>query len=172
MQEVDADAIQVGVELRESVKPGFDSAPVVIARPIFADFLHVLEGNPLRRIRNGLQVGPAGGAQAPFQILEIRVADMNLERPDFIAHWFAPQFHFQRCSDTLEPTSHVRRCRRNRQCWCAAYGAFCMMRTSIDSVTATPTVSPVSSLMRREGPSKRVLLGFSKTSSLLNGSSV
>ena len=26
-----------------------------------------------------------------------------------------------------------------------------MMRTSIDSVTATPTVSPVSSLMRREG---------------------
>ncbi len=26
------------------------------------------------------------------------------------------------------------------------------MRTSIDSVTATPTVSPVSSLMRREGP--------------------
>src|SRR5207247_3184862 len=26
------------------------------------------------------------------------------------------------------------------------------MRTSIDSVTATPTVSPVSSLMRRKGP--------------------
>ena len=86
MQEVDADAIQVGVELRESVEPGFDSTPVVIARPIFADFLHVLEGYPLRRIRNGLQVGPAGGAQAFFQILEIRVADMNLERPDFIAH--------------------------------------------------------------------------------------
>src|SRR6266446_9691548 len=86
MQEVDADAIQVGLELRESVEPGFDSAPVVIARPIFADFLHVLEGNPLRPIRNGLQVRPAGGAQALFQILEIRVANMNLERPDFIAH--------------------------------------------------------------------------------------
>src|SRR5260221_13077788 len=38
-----------------------------------------------------------------------------------------------------------------------------MMRTSIDSVTATPTVSPVSSLMRREGPSNKILLGFSKS---------
>jgi hypothetical protein len=38
-----------------------------------------------------------------------------------------------------------------RQRWLAAYGAFCMMRTSMDSVTATPTVSAVSSLMRREG---------------------
>ncbi len=59
-----------------------------------------------------------------------------------------------------------------RQCWLAAYGAFCIMRTSIDSVTAIPTVSPVSSLMRREGPSKKILFGFSKTSSLLNGISV
>jgi hypothetical protein len=33
----------------------------------------------------------------------------------------------------------------------SAYGAFCMMLTSIDSVTATPTVSPVSSLMSRAG---------------------
>src|SRR5216684_6291426 len=148
MQEVDADAIQVGVELRERVEPGFDSAPVVIARPIFADVLHVLDGNPLRRIRNGLQVGPAGGAQALFQILEIRVADMNLEPLDFIAHGLL------------------------RQCWWAAFGAFCMIRTSIDSVTATPTVSPVSSLMRREGPSNKILLGYSYTSSLLNGSSV
>src|SRR5260370_17677401 len=86
MQEVDADAIQVGVELRESVEPGFDSATVVIARPIFADILHVLEGNPLRQIRNGLKVGPAGGAQALFQNLEIHVADMNLQRPDFTTH--------------------------------------------------------------------------------------
>src|SRR5216683_6083446 len=86
MQEVDADAIQVGVELRESVEPGFGSAPVVVVRPVFADGLYVLEGNLLRQIRNGLRVGPAGGAQALFQILEIRVADMNLERPDFIAH--------------------------------------------------------------------------------------
>src|SRR5260370_25517517 len=86
MQEVDADAIEGGAELRESVEPGFDSAPVVIARSIVADFLHVLERNPLRPIRNGLRVGPAGGTQALFQILEIRVADMNLERPDFIAH--------------------------------------------------------------------------------------
>src|SRR6266851_1701411 len=148
MQKVDADAIQVGVELRESVEPGFDSAPVVIARPIFADFLHVLEGNPLRQIRNGLQVGPARSAQALFQILEIRVAHMNLEPLDFIAHGL------------------------RRQCWLAPYGAFSMMRTSIDSVTAIPTVSPVSSLMRREGPSNKVLPGFSKTSSLLNGSSV
>src|SRR5260370_32845194 len=161
MQEVDADAIQVGVELRERVEPGFDSAPVVIAGPIIAEFLHVLEGNPLRRIRNGLQVRPAGGAQALFQILEIRVADIDLERPDFIAHGLLPQFPFQGCSATLEPTSLVRRYRRSRQCWLAPYGAFCMMRTSIDSVTATPTVSPVSSLIRREGPSKRILSGFS-----------
>src|SRR5260370_31601404 len=86
MKKVDADAIQVGVELRERVEPGFDSAPVVVAGPIFADFLHVLEGNPLRRIWDGLQVGPAGGAQALFQILEIRVADLNLDPPDFLTH--------------------------------------------------------------------------------------
>src|SRR5260370_32169212 len=86
MQEVDADAIKVGAELRESVEPGFDSAPVVIARPIVADFLHVLERNPLRPIRNGLRVGPAGGTHALFQILEIRVADMNLVRPELLTH--------------------------------------------------------------------------------------
>src|SRR6266852_2305455 len=40
---------------------------------------------------------------------------------------------------------------KSRQCWWAAYGALCKMRTSIDSVTATPTVSPVSSLMREIG---------------------
>src|SRR5260370_22698535 len=104
MKEVDADAIQVGVELRESVEPGFDSAPVVIARPIIADSLHVLERSPLRRIRNGLQLGPAGGAQAPFQILEIRVADVKLEQPDFIAHRF-PSLPLSEFSATLEPTS-------------------------------------------------------------------
>src|SRR5258708_146628 len=67
MQEVDADAIQVGVELRESVEPGFDSAPVVIARPIFADVLHVLEGNPLRRISNGLPCVFIDEARRPFE---------------------------------------------------------------------------------------------------------
>jgi len=46
MQEVNAEPIQVGVKLRESVEPGFDFAPIVIARPIFADFLHVIERNP------------------------------------------------------------------------------------------------------------------------------
>src|SRR5712692_9733935 len=101
MQEIDADAIQVGVKLRESVEPGFDSATVVIARPIFADILHVLERNPLRRIRNGLRVGPAGGAHALFQILEIRVADLNLERPYFIAHGLLLRSP-QGCSATLE----------------------------------------------------------------------
>src|SRR5258707_3130317 len=108
MQEVDADAIQVGVELRESVEPGFDSATVVIARPIFADILHVLERNPLRPIRNGLRVGPAGGAQALFQILEIRVADLNLERPYFIAHGLLLRSPFRVVAPRLSATSHVR----------------------------------------------------------------
>src|SRR5712692_3280702 len=107
MQEVDAEAIQIGVELRESVEPGFDSAPVVIARPIFADVLHVLEGNPLQRIGNGLQVGPAGGAQALFQILEIRVADLNLERPNFITHGSLLSSSFRVVAPRLSPTSHV-----------------------------------------------------------------
>src|SRR5258708_32632839 len=103
MEEVDAGASQVGVELRESVEPGFDSAPVVIALPIFADVLHVLEGNPLRRIRDGLQVGPAGGAQALFQILEIRIADLNLERPDFIAHGLPLSSPFRVLAPRLSP---------------------------------------------------------------------
>src|SRR6266852_8540873 len=103
MQEVDADAIQAGVELRESVEPGFDSAPVVIAPPIFANVLHVLEGNPLRRIRNGLQVGPAGGAQALFQILEICVTDPNVERPDFIAHGLLLSCPFRVVAPRLSP---------------------------------------------------------------------
>src|SRR6266849_6886238 len=103
MQEVDNGAVQVGVELRESVESGFDSAPVVIALPIFADFLHVLERSPLRRIRNGLWVGPAGGAQAPFQILAIRVADLNLERPDFIAHGLLLRSPFRVLVPRLSP---------------------------------------------------------------------
>ena len=47
------------------------------------------------------------------------------------------------------------------QCWLGAYGPLRIMRTSMDSVTATPTVSPVSSLMRRDGPSKRGLFALS-----------
>src|SRR5260370_20908050 len=103
MQEVDADAIQVGVELRERVEPGFDSAPVVIAGPIIAEFLHVLDGNPLRRIRNGLRVGPAGGAQALFQILEIRIANIDLEWPDFIAHGLLLSFPFRVLAPRFSP---------------------------------------------------------------------
>src|SRR5215471_16981331 len=92
MQEVDAEPIQVGVKLWESVEPRFDFAPIVIARPVFADFLHVSERNPLRPIRDGLRVGPARGAYALFQIFEIRLADMNFERPNFITHgWLLDQ---------------------------------------------------------------------------------
>src|SRR5260370_28983108 len=160
MQEVDADAIQVGVELRESVEPGLDFAPVVIARPIFADFVHVLERNPLRRIRNGLRVGPAGGAQALFQILEIRVADLNLERPDFIAHGLLLSSPFRVVAPRLSATSHSLS-QMSCQCLWGPFGAFCMIRTSIDSVTAKPSASPVSSLIRREGPSNKILFGIS-----------
>jgi hypothetical protein len=60
--------------------------------------------------------------------------------------------------DTHQPSPERIRHDPLRQCWLAAYGAFCMMRTSIDSVTATPTAPPVSSLMMREGPSKKILL--------------
>src|SRR5216683_8382612 len=161
MQKVHADAIQVGAELRESVEPLFDFAPVVIARPIFADFLHVLERNPLRRIRNGLRVGPAGGAQALFQILEIRVADLNLEGPDFIAHGLLLSSPFQGCSATLERHFTRSLSQMSCQCWWGPFGAFCMIRTSIDSVTAKPTASPVSSLIRCEGPSNKILFGLS-----------
>jgi hypothetical protein len=52
-----------------------------------------------------------------------------------------------------------RRISISRQRWLAAYGAFCVMRTSIDSVTATPTISPVASLMRCEGPLKKIFWG-------------
>src|SRR5260370_10833754 len=135
MQEIDADAIQLSMALRESVEPRFDFAPVVLARPIFADFLHVLERKPLRRIRNGLRVGPAGGAQAFFQIPEIRVADMNLERPDFIAHGLLLSSPFRVVTSHFSPL-HTFVVVMSRQCWWAAYGAFCIMRTSIDSVTA------------------------------------
>src|SRR5215472_1745084 len=62
------------------------TATAAMSRPVFADFLHVIERNPLRPIRDGLRVGPARGAQALFQIFEICLVDMNLERPNFITH--------------------------------------------------------------------------------------
>ena len=80
VQEVDAQAVDRGGELRRGVEAPLRRAPVVVLHPALAAFLEPLERDALARI--GRRLGPAGRAQPRAEILQLGLRDGQVERLD------------------------------------------------------------------------------------------
>jgi hypothetical protein len=85
VDEVDVDAVNGRLELREGVQFCLALAPVIIHRPMADEFLEFCELRALRLIGDGLLVGPSGRHEAPLQVGEVRVRYVNAEGDDRIA---------------------------------------------------------------------------------------
>ncbi len=86
MQEVDVQPVDRGQELREVVQPRVGGRPVVVLKPVPAQFLEVGQRRALRPVAHSLRVRPPGPAQPFAQVRDVGVGDVNLERPDVIVH--------------------------------------------------------------------------------------
>ena len=82
MDEVNVHAIDFGGELRESVQPRLDLAPVVLRLPIAREFLHRRKWYALRVIRDDLLLRPTHRRDAAFQIRKRLIRKVNAEGLD------------------------------------------------------------------------------------------
>src|SRR5579885_3568007 len=83
---MDAEAVDFGFELGETVKPRLSIAPVVFFEPVLADLLRIRERQSLRPVIDAFALRPSRGAQPALQILELVVAGGNFERNNLITH--------------------------------------------------------------------------------------
>ena len=84
VDEVDIHPVNRGHELREGVQLRLALAPVILRRPIADEFLEVRQLGALRLIGDRLLVGPPGRREAPAEIDELRLRDLNFEGLDVI----------------------------------------------------------------------------------------
>jgi hypothetical protein len=57
MQEVNGEAVQIGLELRQRIQARLRFPPIILPRPVIANLLHVIKRNPLRPIAHRLRIG-------------------------------------------------------------------------------------------------------------------
>ena len=86
VQEVDAEPVDLGAELREPVERGFSGPPVVVVGPVPAQLLRVRERDPLRPVVDRLGLGPARAAQALGQVVQLGLRYVDGERRDVGGH--------------------------------------------------------------------------------------
>ena len=89
VDEVDAEAVDLGLELGEAIEPRLALAPVVLLGPVAADLLHVGQGNPLGPVVHGLGLRPAGGREPTLQIVELGLGRLDAEGGDVASHGFS-----------------------------------------------------------------------------------
>ena len=82
VDEVDVEAVDLGDEMREGLQSGLALAPVVLLGPVTGECLHRRELGPCRGIVDGFLLGPARGHDSRTQVIEIRFAGLDRERPD------------------------------------------------------------------------------------------
>ena len=68
VDEVDVEPVDLGDELRQGVQLRLHHAPVVRGRPVVRESLHRRQLHALRRIRDGLLLGPLRGADASTEV--------------------------------------------------------------------------------------------------------
>ena len=86
MDEVDAEAVDVGRVLGEFVQARFARRPVVAVGPVRAQRPDVFERRALRPVAHRLGLRPAGAGQPGPQIGKIRLGHGDLERDDLVGH--------------------------------------------------------------------------------------
>ena len=80
VQEMDAQAVDRGRELRDGVEPPLRRPPDVVLRPARTAMLEALERHALARV--GGRLGPARRAQPSAQVLQLGVGDAQREPLD------------------------------------------------------------------------------------------
>ena len=85
VDEVDAESVQVRLELGESIQLRLATAPVVFLLPILGDFLQLGERDALLPVVDGLLVRPSRVREAALEVDDLRVGDLDLEGLD-LAH--------------------------------------------------------------------------------------
>ena len=92
VDEVDIEIVDLGDELRQRVQPRLDPAKVVLGAPVAHERLHRRQLDALRRdgisqrmhggVLGRLPLREAGCGDAHTQILNIRLGELDRERPD------------------------------------------------------------------------------------------
>ena len=86
VDKMDAEAIDLSLELRKAVESGFARAPIVFFEPVLADLQRIGERQALRPIIDTFALGPSRGAQASLQVIQLFIGSGNLELGDFSTH--------------------------------------------------------------------------------------
>ena len=76
------DPVDLGRELRERVQPRLDPAEVVVGRPVAGELLHRRELDALRPVFYELLAGPARRRDAPAQVVDLLLWNLDVEGPD------------------------------------------------------------------------------------------
>jgi hypothetical protein len=79
---VDVHPIDLGRELRQRVELGLAPAPVVLGRPVAGELLHRGELHALRPICDELLARPPCGRDAPAEVVDLLVRDVDAEGAD------------------------------------------------------------------------------------------
>ena len=82
MDEVNVDPVDLRHELRQGIQLRLRLAPVVVRAPVAHELLQLRQLHALRPIGDGLLVGPPRCGDAPAEIDERRLRNLNLERAD------------------------------------------------------------------------------------------
>ena len=80
VDEVDVHPVDLGRELRKRVEPRLGLAPVVVGRPVAGELLHRRQLHALRPVVDELLAGPASRGDAPAQVVELLVRNLDVER--------------------------------------------------------------------------------------------
>jgi len=82
VDEVNVQSIDLGLELRQSVQPRLDLAPVVVLPPIARECLDRGDLNTLRVVCDRFPLGPPCRVDASAQFGEIRLWKIHMKRTD------------------------------------------------------------------------------------------
>src|SRR5215467_446208 len=86
MQEMNAETVDAGAELRKPVETGLTRPPVVALQPVLAQVTEVAEADALRPVVHCLRIRPARPAQPPPQVVEVGFGDLYAKRDDLGIH--------------------------------------------------------------------------------------
>src|SRR5262245_17070487 len=84
VNKMNAYSVDLGDELRQGIKSRLALAPIVVRSPVAHELLKLRQLRALRFIRDRLPVGPAGRRNAPAEIDELLLRDIDLERPNCV----------------------------------------------------------------------------------------
>ena len=82
VDEVDVHAVDLGRELRQRVQPRFDAPEVVVGRPVSGELLEGRQLDALRAIVDEFLAGPARRLDAPAEVGDLLLRDIDVELPN------------------------------------------------------------------------------------------